>query len=96
MKEKENEPLLSGKFSQTFTFQDAKNEGNEVVLNDHIYSKEEIPSSTFASKKKRTVASQRLHPSAVVATTIAEVSSDTLDVQKQYYEEKNSSYLRDK
>ncbi|KAG5889660.1 hypothetical protein JTB14_007800 [Gonioctena quinquepunctata] len=137
MKEKENEPLLSGKFSQTFTFQDVKilarskienknkkseqiehargavggrplpskfdstdvlilstiaptsitgdtninetpidsdftfndimedhpvaeqsvdyvipNEGNAVVLNDHIYSKEDIiPSSTTFSKK---------------------------------------------
>ncbi|KAG5885388.1 hypothetical protein JTB14_019135 [Gonioctena quinquepunctata] len=56
-------------------------EGNEVVLNDLIYSKEDIiPSSTTASEKKRTVASQRLHTSAVAATTLAEVSRDTLDV----------------
>ncbi|KAG5871638.1 hypothetical protein JTB14_037954 [Gonioctena quinquepunctata] len=77
LEEKENEPLLSGKFSQTFTFQDAKNkwqniavekgtnvnpdEGNEVVLTD---------------------------PSAVAATTLAEVRRDTLDMQKQYYETK--------
>ncbi|KAG5898286.1 hypothetical protein JTB14_008629 [Gonioctena quinquepunctata] len=34
------------------------NEGNAVVLNDHIYSKEDIiPSSTTASKKKRPFAS---------------------------------------
>ncbi|KAG5885831.1 hypothetical protein JTB14_017201 [Gonioctena quinquepunctata] len=107
MEEEENGPLLSGKFSQTFTFQDVKNElilstiaptsiigdtnisetpidfdftfndimedhpvaeqsvdyvipteGNAVVLNDHIYSKEDIiPSSTTASKKKTTFAS---------------------------------------
>ncbi|KAG5876276.1 hypothetical protein JTB14_008755 [Gonioctena quinquepunctata] len=127
MKEKENEPLLSGKFSQTFTFQDAENElilstiaptaitgdtniretpidfdftfndrmedqSIEYVIPDEgneVYSKEDIiPSSTIASKKKRTVASQRLHTSAVAATTLAEISRDTLDVQKQYYEKK--------
>ncbi|KAG5890842.1 hypothetical protein JTB14_016275 [Gonioctena quinquepunctata] len=188
MKEKENEPLLSGKFSQTFTFQDAKSKWQNIasILNsapgaskdwkqwkkcwqdlrsktkkkksgkikyargtgggpplppklditdelilstiaptaitgdtniretpidfdftfndrmedrsieyvipdegNEVYSKEDIiPSSTIASKKKRTVASQRLHTSAVAATTLAEISRDTLDVQKQYYEKK--------
>ncbi|KAG5862788.1 hypothetical protein JTB14_013575 [Gonioctena quinquepunctata] len=113
MQEKENEPLLSGKFFQTFTFQDAKNElilsnisptaitgdtniSKTPIDSDHpvavqrldyvipdegneVYSKEDIiPSSTIASRKKRTVASQRLHTSA-----IAEVSRDTLNVQKQ-------------
>ncbi|KAG5876275.1 hypothetical protein JTB14_008754 [Gonioctena quinquepunctata] len=58
-------------------------EGNEV------YSKEDIiPSSTIASKKEKDSASQRLHTSAVAATTLAEISRDTLDVQKQYYEKK--------
>ncbi|KAG5866416.1 hypothetical protein JTB14_022977 [Gonioctena quinquepunctata] len=136
MKEEENEPFLSGKLSQTFTIQDAKNElilstiaptvnisetpidfdsifnvimedhpvamqsvdyvipdgGNEVVLNDHIYSKEDIPSSTTASEKRTTVARQRLYTSAVAATTLAEVNRDTLNVQKHYYEKQLQSH----
>ncbi|KAG5889197.1 hypothetical protein JTB14_000622 [Gonioctena quinquepunctata] len=76
-----------------FTFNDRmEDQSMEYVIPDEgneVYSKEDIiPSSTIASKKKRTVASQRLHTSAVAATTLAEISRDTLDVQKQYYEKK--------
>lgn len=64
-------------------------EGHDEVSNDHVYPKKNIfPSPTAASRKKRTVASQRLHTSAVAATTLAEVSRDTLDMQKEYYEKK--------
>ncbi|CAH1109890.1 unnamed protein product [Psylliodes chrysocephalus] len=64
-------------------------EANEIVLDDHIYSKENIvPLSSSNSKNKRTVASQRLRTSAIAATTLAEVSRSTLDVQKEYYDKK--------
>ncbi|KAG5887824.1 hypothetical protein JTB14_022682 [Gonioctena quinquepunctata] len=73
-----------------FTFNDRmEDQSIEYVIPDEgneVYSKEDIiPSSTIASKEKRTVASQRLHISAVAATTLAEISRGTLGVQKQYY-----------
>lgn len=61
----------------------------EIVLEDHLYTKENnIVPPTSAPKKKRSVASQRLHTSAVAASTLAEVSKNTLDVQKEYYAKK--------
>ncbi|KAG5873946.1 hypothetical protein JTB14_006021 [Gonioctena quinquepunctata] len=68
-----------------------ENEGNEVVLNDLTYFKEDIALSLTTASKRRTVASQRLHTRAVAATNLAKV---TLDVDVDYGK-KNSSYLGD-
>ncbi|CAG9814656.1 unnamed protein product [Phaedon cochleariae] len=69
----------------------------EIVVNEHLYAKENVvPISTTAKtpKTKRTMASQRLHTSALAASTLAEVSQSTLEVQNIMLE--SCSYLRDK